>query len=97
MLILIQDPNIHQALGRCHTVIIFGDPKQRLQVAQAAFALFDIRLDHIALAALFDVPRLTLGQFGGDEFFFCAAKDLLGEGGPQRFGHVWVAADRALF
>ena len=46
---------------------IFPDPIERLQIAQPALGLFDIRLQHIALPALALVPLGPLGQLRLDE------------------------------
>ena len=47
----------------------FDDPEQGLEVALAALALLNVRLDHVARVALPLVARVTLGQLVGDEAF----------------------------
>ena len=46
---------IHQFCRGLHLVHVFRDPEQRLQIAKAAFALFDVRLNNISLPALLAV------------------------------------------
>ena len=53
-----------------HAVDVFPDPIKRLQIAQPAFAFFDIWLNHIALTALLSVPlgafrKLCVNEFRG--------------------------------
>ena len=51
-----------------HAIDVFGDPEQRVQVAQAALAVLDVRLDQIARLAGAAVALFALGELGGDEF-----------------------------
>ena len=37
-----------QFLGLAHAIDVFGDPKQRMQVAQATLAVLDVGLDQVA-------------------------------------------------
>src|ERR1700731_4842563 len=57
-----------QVLGVVHPVDIFGDPEQRVEVAQSALAVLDIGLDEIARLAAAAMSLLALGELGGDEF-----------------------------
>ena len=60
-------------------VEIFGDPIERLQIAQPAFALFDIGLQHITLPALFAVPRGTFIKLCLDELRAGAGEKLVAQ------------------
>ncbi len=55
------------------------DPAQRLQVAHAAFALFDIWLDHITGITDFFMALVAFGQLGLDEAPPVQAFDAFGE------------------
>ena len=57
-----------QFIGLAHAVDVFGDPEQRMQVAQATLAVLDVGLDQIARLPGAAVPLLALGELGGDEF-----------------------------
>src|SRR4026207_19299 len=46
---------------------MLGEPVQGVQVAQAAFAVFDVRLDEIARGAGAGMPGILLGELGLDE------------------------------
>ena len=48
----------HQIGCVLYTVNVFADPKQRLQIAQPAFAFFYVRFNNIALA-LFDMACIS--------------------------------------
>ena len=71
-----------QFLRLVHAVDVFGDPEQRMQIAQAAFAVFDIGFDQIARLTGTAVALFALGKLGGDEFRRAALHDLLAE--PRR-------------
>ena len=58
---------LDQLLGLAHAVDVFGDPEQRVQIAQAALAVLHVRLDQIARLAGAAQPLLALGELGGDE------------------------------
>ncbi len=62
-----------------HAIDVFGDPEQRVQVAQAALAVLDVGLDQIARLAGAAVALLALGELGGDEFGAGALHHLLVE------------------
>ncbi len=78
-------------------VDVFRHPEQGLQVAQTAFALLDVRLDHVALATLLAVAGLAFGQLAVDEFLLGSLEELLPECAVQFFGEGGVAADPAVF
>ena len=44
----IEHAAVDQFLEVAHAVDVFGDPEQRVQVAQTAFAVLDVGLDQIA-------------------------------------------------
>src|SRR5262249_62076493 len=58
---------LDQLLGLAHSVNIFGDPEQRVQVAQAPLAVLDVGLDQIARLAGAAVTLFPLRELGGDE------------------------------
>ena len=70
---------LDQLLGLAHAVDVFGDPEQRVEVAQPALAVLHVRLDQIARLAGAAQPLLALGKLGGDELRRGAAHDLLVE------------------
>ena len=59
---------VNQLFASADTVIIFRDPEQRLQIAQAAFAFLDIRLDQIARLALARMALIAFGKLCMYEF-----------------------------
>ena len=56
-----------QFLGLADAIDVFGDPEQRVQIPQAAFAIFDVGLDEIARLTGAAMPLFALRQLGGDE------------------------------
>ena len=66
--VAVEHAALDQFLGLAHAVDVFGDPEQRVQVAQAALAVLDVGLDQIARLAGAAVALLALGELGGDEF-----------------------------
>src|SRR5690554_1751608 len=59
-----------------HTEDVFRDPEQRVQIAQAAFAVLDIRLDQITRLTGAAMALLAFGKLGRDELRRSAAHDL---------------------
>ncbi|MGX1317974.1 hypothetical protein AB7M17_001427 [Bradyrhizobium sp. USDA 377] len=59
---------LDQLVGVAHAVDVFGDPEQRVQVAQRPLAVLDVGLDQIARLAAAAVPLLALGELCRDEF-----------------------------
>src|SRR5205814_10320608 len=43
-----EDAGLDQIFGRAGAIEIFGDPEERLQIAEPAFAVLDVRLDLVA-------------------------------------------------
>ncbi len=74
-----QQAGIDQFGRGADLVDIFADPVERVQVAQAALALFNIGFDDIARIAHALVPLLALKQFFGDELLFRSCDDI----GPE--------------
>ncbi len=72
-------PRCDQTFRLAHAIDVFGDPEQRVQVAQAALAVLHIGFDQIARLAGAAVALFALGEFGGDEFGRCALHDFLVE------------------
>ena len=60
-----QQPGADQFGHIADVVDIFADPVERVQIAQAALALFHIGFDHIAAVAQSAVTVIPLGQFFG--------------------------------
>ena len=58
--VLVEDAALDQLVRLAHAIDVFGDPEQRVQVAQAALAVLDVRLDQIARlpAAAVRAPRV---------------------------------------
>ena len=46
--VAVVDAALDQLFRLAHAVDVFGDPEQSVQVAQAAFAVLDVGLDHVA-------------------------------------------------
>ncbi len=76
-------------------VVVFRDPEQRMQVAQAALAFLDVRLDQIAGVAGLAVALVALGELGGDEFRAGAGDDFLVEARSRAPFPALQAADVA--
>ena len=64
-----------QIIQRLDLIAVSGNPKQRIQVAQSAFALFQIRLHQIARATGFFMPLIALRQLGGHKLARRTAHD----------------------
>ena len=63
----VEDALLDQLLGLAHAVDVFGDPEQRVQIAQTALAVLDVGLDQIARLSGATVSLLALRELGGDE------------------------------
>ena len=74
-----QQPDVDQFARLADLVDIFADPVERVQIAQAALALLDVGLDHVATVAQALVPFVALGQFLGDELTLGPFDDVLPE------------------
>ena len=88
---------LDQLLDIAYAVDVFGDPEQGVQVAQAAFAVLDIRLDQIARLADAAMALLALGELGGDEFGRGVLHDILVEAGDELVIQLGVAEQEARF
>ena len=77
---LVQNPVCNQPGQVVHAVQILGNPKQRLQIAQTPFAVFDVGFKHIAGIAHAGMTVVAFVQLGLDE------------GGPRSFDHVGIEA-----
>ena len=65
-------------LGRqFHAIGIFGNPVQRVEITQAAFAVLDIGLDQIARSAGARDALFAFRQFGRHEFRGCSDDNFL--------------------
>ena len=63
-----QQLHADQVFERLDRIGIARHPPQRMQVAQAALAFLDIRLEHVARIAETHMARIALGELGFDEF-----------------------------
>lgn len=64
----IEHAAFQQLFGIAYPVDVFRDPEQRVQIAQSALAVLDVRLDQIAGLAGAAMAFLTFRKFRGDEF-----------------------------
>ena len=95
--VAVEHAALDQFLGLAHAIDVFGDPEQRMQVAQAALAVLDVGLDQIARLAGAAVALFALGELGGDEFRRRALHDLLVEPRRQLVVELGVAEQIARF
>src|SRR3546814_11034416 len=63
-----QDAELDEVCRIAHAIVIFGDPEERVQVAQAPFSFLDVRLDQIARVTGLLLALVALGELGGDAF-----------------------------
>ena len=82
----VKTPICDQVLGGLGVVEVLADPEQRLQVAQAALALLDVRLEQVARAALAGVALGALGELELDELGPGAVEELAPEPGVEPVG-----------
>ena len=66
--LLVEHAALDQLVRLAHAIDVFGDPEQRVQIAQAAFAVLHVRLDQVARLPGAAHAVLALGELGGDEF-----------------------------
>ena len=83
----------HHVFQRDAAIHVLGDPVERLQVAQAALALFQVRLHHIARIAVPGMAPVALGQLVGNELGVLALHGLLLEQLEHVCSQDLVAAD----
>ena len=95
--VLVEDAALDQFVRLAHAVDVFGDPEQRVQVAQAAFAVLDVRLDQIARLPAAADAVFAFGELGGDEFGGGVAHDLVVEACHQFVEQLAVAEQKARF
>ena len=81
----VEDAAIDQLLRLAHPVDVLGDPEQRVQVAQPAFAVLDVRLDQIARLSGAPMAFLALGKLRRNEFRRARLDDFLVEAGGELF------------
>src|ERR1700756_2389186 len=91
------DAQCDQFLALAHAINVFGDPVERVQVAQSALAVLDVGLDQIAGLAGAPVALLALGELGGDELRRRALYDLFVEAGGELVVKLAVAEQIARF
>ena len=89
------DAVLDQLLALAHAVDVFGDPVERVQVAQPALAVLDVGLDQVARLAGAPVALLALGELGGDELRRGSLHHLLVEARDQFVEELVVAEEIA--
>ena len=94
-LVFVEHAAVDQLFDVVDAVDVFGDPEQRVQVAQAALAVLDVGLDQIARLAGAAVALLALGELGGDELRAGALDDRLVEARHQFVEQLLVAEQEA--
>ena len=95
--VAVEHAAIDQFLGLAHPIDIFGDPEQRMQIAQSAFAVLDVGLDQIARLADAAVALLALGKLGGDELRGGSLHDFFVESRGELVIELRVAEQEARF
>ena len=86
----------HQFGHIADLINVLGNPEQRLEIAQAAFALFHIWLHHVALA-LFQVARIAFSQFGVDKFLRILREQIGLQPLCQLLGERFVTHQKTVF
>ena len=74
---------------------ILDDPVQRMDIAQATFAVLEVGLDDVARASRLARALVTLGELGLDEGAAVARRDFLAEAGLQTVEQGLVAENQA--
>ena len=92
-----EQADIDQFGSIAHFVDIFADPVERVQVAQAALALFDVRLDDIAAVSQPLVALVAFGQLLRDETALGSSSNLVPEAAAGLFVKPLIAPDIAAF
>ncbi len=72
-----------------------GDPVEHMQVAQSAFAFFNIGFDHIAGIAFAVMTNIALFEFGCDIGPALAFGDIFAKPGIKVLGQVQITANKA--
>src|SRR5690606_25581772 len=88
---------LNQILGVADAVVVFADPEQRVEVAQATLAFLDVRLDDIAGVSLLLVSGVAFGKLGLDELRARALDALPVKAVDEVIEQLAVAADVARF
>ena len=65
---------VDQLIDAVDAVEVLGDPKKRMQIAQAALAVFDVGLDEVARVAKPAMAGIALGEFRLDKIGAGAAR-----------------------
>src|SRR5271165_4405890 len=89
-----EQPSRDELRGIAHAIDVFSDPKQRIEIAQAALALFYVGLDKVARRSGPRYPGLAFGQFGGDELPRRPAHNGLVKARPHCFKEVSIAENQ---
>ena len=70
------DGFLHQLLERVDLVFDLGEPHRSVQIAQAAFAVLDLRLEQVDRIAILGVAFAAFLELGGEELVLIAIEDL---------------------
>ena len=95
--LLVEHAALDQLVRLAHAVDVFGDPEQGMEIAQAAFAVLDVRLDQVARLSRAADTILALGELGGDEFGGGVAHHFVVEAFHQFVEQLLVAEQEARF
>ena len=90
-----EQPLVDQLGDSLYLIGVFADPVERVQVAQAALALLQVRLDDIAAVAHALVPLFALDELFGGEGLCRAGDDFLAEPRRRLLVQRLVAPDEA--
>ena len=86
-----------QFIDVAHVIDVFGDPEERVEVAQPALSLLDVRLDEVARGAGLPDALVALLELGMGEIRAGSAHDLPIEATAERIEGRDVAADEPRF
>src|SRR4029453_19175746 len=92
-----QQSGVDQLRWLGDAIEIFANPVERMQVAQAALAVLDVRLDDVPAVAHFEVPAVAFFKLGGDEFGAGTGDDRLSKACGAGIEQGLVAPDPARF
>ena len=95
VLMIRERTGLHHLFEGAAAIHVLADPVERLQVAQAALAFLEVRLDDIAGISGAGMAGIALGQLVGDELGVLAFDRLALEQGHHVGGEGLVAADEA--
>ena len=94
---LSKTPHLISSSGSLHAVDVFGNPEQRVQVPQPAFAVLDVRFDQIARLSAAPDAVFAFRELGGDEIGGGVAHDFVVKARHQFVEQLAVAEQKARF